>query len=357
MGKSSRKIERRKSLSTRTPTKNTQKSLISRTRSQHPKAFTASAGCSIQTNFSPRITRSSVQRRQVEEEWDEEQMRKEQMRVLSEMGFNPEKAARHNRNTRNKWLQFGQFIRFRPLYASAYPQPIQYAPIIYVCEFCLTPMAQLEHFKSHVWFCPRQFPPGNEIYRNAGKGWNIFEVNGCREPNYCRNLCLMAKLFLASKTLYQEVEAFKFYILTEITPRGCVFAGYFSKETNPSQNNNLSCLLTLPSAQRKGFGKLLIDLSYQFSKREHKIGGPEHPLSDLGLLTYRSYWRAAIFSALRRRNRRQKQTVEIRKLSIETAIHSNDIVSTLLANDMLQYRSRNCTFHIDITKALNAQKS
>jgi hypothetical protein len=89
----------------------------------------------------------------------------------------------------------------------------------------------------------------------------------------------------------------------------------------------LSCLLTLPSAQRKGYGKLLIDLSefllnrlilktlilgYQFSKREHKIGGPEHPLSDLGLLTYRSYWRAAIFSALRRRNRRQKQTVEIR---------------------------------------------
>lgn len=77
-------------------------------------------------------------------------MRKEQMRVLSEMGFNPEKAARHNRNTHNKWLQFGQFIRFRPLYASAYPQPIQSAPIIYVCEFCLTPMAQLEHFKSHV---------------------------------------------------------------------------------------------------------------------------------------------------------------------------------------------------------------
>jgi hypothetical protein len=71
------------------------------------------------------------------------------MRVLSEMGFNPEETGA-NRNTQNQWLQFGQFVRFRPLYESAYAQPIQSAPIIYVCEFCLTPMAELEQFRNHV---------------------------------------------------------------------------------------------------------------------------------------------------------------------------------------------------------------
>lgn len=47
--------------------------------------------------------------------------------------------------------------------------------------------------------------------------------------SYCRNLCLMAKFFLSSKTLYHEVETFTFYILTEITTRGCSMVGYFSK--------------------------------------------------------------------------------------------------------------------------------
>lgn len=33
------------------------------------------------------------------------------------------------------------------------------------------------------------------------------------------------------------------------------------QEKNPTKNNNLSCLLTLPSKQKSGYGKLLIDLS------------------------------------------------------------------------------------------------
>ncbi|CAK5034607.1 unnamed protein product [Meloidogyne enterolobii] len=174
----------------------------------------------------------------------------------------------------------------------------------------------------------------------------------------------MAKLFMSSKTLYHEVDTFTFYILAEISTRGCVTVGYFSKEKNPSKNNNLSCLLTLPHAQGKGYGKLLIDLSYQFSKLEHKIGSPEHPLSDMGLLAYRSYWRSVLFSALRQRNNSQTITIKGRitfadlkqkffaDLSIETAIHSSDIISTLIVNDMLV--SRHDCFYIDIEKALNA---
>jgi histone acetyltransferase HTATIP len=43
----------------------------------------------------------------------------------------------------------------------------------------------------------------------------------------------------------------------------------------------------------------LIEFSYVLSKTEGKTGSPEKPLSDLGLLSYRSYWTHAILQVRR----------------------------------------------------------
>jgi histone acetyltransferase SAS3 len=150
-------------------------------------------------------------------------------------------------------------------------------------------------------------------------------VDGRKNPVYCQNLCLLAKLFLGSKTLYYDVEPFLFYVLTENDNFGCHFVGYFSKEKRPSSLNNVSCILVLPIHMRKGCGQYLIEFSYLLTRVEKKTGSPEKPLSDMGLVSYRKYWRLVLCEELLEQN----GAISISAISDRTGMTADDIVSAL----------------------------
>ncbi|KXL48714.1 hypothetical protein M433DRAFT_2811 [Acidomyces richmondensis BFW] len=278
-----------------------------------------------------------------------------------------------------KCINFGQY-EIDTWHAAPYPEEYSRNKHLYICEFCLKYMSSDYVAWRHKLKCSAKHPPGDEIYRSrvtnpetgAENTLSFFEVDGRKNPLYCQNLCLLAKLFLGSKTLYYDVEPFLFYIMTENDEYGCHFVGYFSKEkrgcggppvhphasfgelreqqatsgaanTHEGQSydaalsnpgNNVSCILVLPVHMRRGFGRVLIEFSYLLTKVEGRTGSPEKPLSDMGLVSYRSYWRNVLCSLLLRFKDREPKAedegqISISQIARETGMTPDDIISTL----------------------------
>ena len=121
---------------------------------------------------------------------------------------------------------------------------------------------------------------------------------------FCQNLSLFAKLFLENKSVCFDLSAFNYYILVLHTQdngvrqrsssrmsddgtgllqgnRAYQVIGFFSKEKMSWDSNNVACILVFPPWQRKGLGKILMGVSYELSRREGRVGGPEKRRSAL----------------------------------------------------------------------------
>ncbi|KAL9090811.1 MAG: hypothetical protein Q9159_001752 [Coniocarpon cinnabarinum] len=160
-------------------------------------------------------------------------------------------------------------------------------------------------------------------------GYALYEIDGDEDKLFCQNLSLFAKLWVESKSVGFDVGGFTFYVLVEMTapqrsdvapqkmpgakasPRDTRnlrsasasseegsrptvpgedahldeddvpnrIVGYFSKEKNSWDNNNLACILVFPPWQGQGVGQLLIEASYYLGEREGRFGGPERRTS------------------------------------------------------------------------------
>mmetsp|Transcript_52706 Transcript_52706/g.132498 ORF Transcript_52706/g.132498 Transcript_52706/m.132498 type:complete len:476 (-) Transcript_52706:238-1665(-) len=234
----------------------------------------------------------------------------------------------HNENTKLKTINkmcMGRHV-VDCWYFSPFPVEYQNKEVLYVCEFCLAFFGEKEELLRHGKGCSLRHPPGDEIYREGNI--SMFEVDGTYSRIYCENLCYIAKLFLDHKTLKHQVGLFIFYVLTEYDELGYHIVGYFSKEKY--SKNNLSCILTLPQHQRKGYGKFLISFSYELSKKEklladqtaenglkRSIGGPERPFSDLGRASYMAWWTPRLLTELQRRVKLARVAREAREAKLQ----------------------------------------
>ncbi|KAH3661790.1 hypothetical protein OGAPHI_005968 [Ogataea philodendri] len=219
-----------------------------------------------------------------------------------------------------------------PWYFSPYPVELTEEDCLYICDFSLNYFGSRKQFERFRSKCTLSHPPGNEIYRDDYV--SFFEIDGRKQRTWCRNVCLLSKLFLDHKTLYYDVDPFLFYCMTRRDEMGHHLVGYFSKEKECADNYNVACILTLPQYQRHGYGKLLIQFSYELSKIEGKIGSPEKPLSDLGLLSYRAYWAETISTLLIENG---STDISIDEISQITSMTTTDILHTLQTLNMLRY--------------------
>ncbi|KAI8127803.1 Males-absent on the first protein [Lucilia cuprina] len=185
----------------------------------------------------------------------------------------------HEAITKVKYIDKLRIGRFEidTWYFSPYPDEYGKVGTLYVCEYCLKYMRFQKTYRYHASECTQRQPPGNEIYRKVG---------------------------------------------------------YFSKEKESPENNNVACILILPPYQRKGYGKLLIAFSYELSRREGVVGSPEKPLSDLGRLSYRSYWAYTLLELMKDC---RTTTQSIKELSELSGITHDDIIYTLQSMKMVKY--------------------
>ncbi|KAH8101494.1 acyl-CoA N-acyltransferase [Cristinia sonorae] len=170
--------------------------------------------------------------------------------------------------------------------------------MLWVCDKCFKYMADGASWELHTKKCTRKSPPGRKVYQRGAH--IIWEVDGAKEKLYCQNLSLFGKLFIDIKTLFFDCDNFLFYILTDADSQRDHVLGFFSKEKISYDDYNLACIVVLPPYQKKGYGMLMIEFSYELSRRAGKIGTPERPLSDLGLRSYLTYWVSTLLRFFRR---------------------------------------------------------
>ncbi|KAL8870252.1 MAG: hypothetical protein Q9174_003662 [Haloplaca sp. 1 TL-2023] len=233
-------------------------------------------------------------------------------------------------------------LLFKTWYPSYYPEDVVGREVdrLHVCQWCFKYSRELVPFLAHRKLCTArdQTLPGQAIY--SKDGYSVYQVDG--EEN--QNLSLFAKLFLDNKSIFFDVASFDYFLLVQQAPNSSLpslpsqIVGFFSKEKMSWDNNNLACILVFPPWQRKGLGKILMGVSYELSRLEARVGGPEKPLSELGRIGYLKFWEARVANAVLGMKKKSRSSVQ--EIADACWMLPEDVMATLKEMDILETKKR-----------------
>ncbi|KAI8916807.1 acyl-CoA N-acyltransferase [Entophlyctis helioformis] len=186
-------------------------------------------------------------------------------------------------------------------FGSPYPDEYGSLPVLYLCEFCLKYMRLQRSVQRHRLQCGKQRPPGTTVY--AKGPLRIYRIDGSIDKLYCQNLCLVSKLFVDQKAVCYDTEAYMFHVLTRTHVDDGVetdrILGFFSREKDVDSHSSLACILVLPPYRQSGYGRMLVEFSYEICRLERRVASPDRPLSSAGHRVHWRYWQSAILATLR----------------------------------------------------------
>ena len=106
--------------------------------------------------------------------------------------------------------------------------------------------------------------------------------------------------------------------------------GYFSKEILQCfDENNLGCICVFPPYQNRKLGTLLISFSYELSRYQGIISGPEHPLSTFGKVSYINFWSKYLAHEFLYGRFRYIENITIDEIARYTGFRQEDVVTAL----------------------------
>lgn len=103
-------------------------------------------------------------------------------------------------------------------------------------------------------------------------------------------------------------------------------------------SNNLACILVFPPWQRRGLGQLLMGVSYELSRREACVGGPEKPLSEMGRRSYLAFWQARVARCVL--GVRSKSSVRLEEVAGRCCMLVDDVVAALKEMGVCEVRRK-----------------
>mmetsp|Transcript_5912 Transcript_5912/g.11053 ORF Transcript_5912/g.11053 Transcript_5912/m.11053 type:complete len:434 (-) Transcript_5912:938-2239(-) len=243
-------------------------------------------------------------------------------------------------------IQLGKF-EVDCWYYSPYPGKFGEQQKLYICEQTFKYFSNKATYEKYLASATRRGPPGKRVYNDPERSICVYEIDGAVDTLFGQNLCLFGKLFIEHKTLSYDPAPFFFYVLYEEDSSGLHPVGYFSKEKDSKEQYNLACIVALPPYQRKGYGKFIISLSYEVTKRRNEIGSPEKPLSDLGRLSYRSYWSYVLLEYLAKLTDEDLANLTLTKMSQQLGFKPEDIISTLHSLKLMHQLKGQLVIRID----------